>query len=257
MGYDHGGRSRTGAARTVNQDSYFADPDIGLFVVADGAGGLANGDVASQLAVYEIRSAFQRDLPQTMDDRRECLVSGIKRANSEIRRWIDEGNVHRMASTVVAVSCDGPDAVIAHVGDSRCYRLRGDQVTRLTDDHTVGAELARETDMTEEEAKRIPYQHMLSRALGADKDVDVAITETRLHAGDVFLLCTDGVSGTIGDEDLSRLVREWSSNLNAAAGELVSEARERGGDDVTALLFQWGGDGKHWSAVRLRPRGDN
>ncbi len=246
--------SRTGASRTVNQDSYYANAEIGLFVVADGAGGMDNGDVASRLAVFEVRTSFSRDKPVGLGAKRSTLIRGIERANAEIRKWVVQEGASRMASTIVAVACEGPKAVIAHVGDSRCYRLRRGRVTRLTADHTVAAELARSTGMTDEEAKRLPFSNVLSRALGSKDQVDVAVSEAELEWGDILLLCSDGLSGAFDDGELGGLMTSWSSDLNEAAGDLVAEARNRIGDDVTALLVQWGTTAT-WRGVRVRDPG--
>jgi serine/threonine protein phosphatase PrpC len=253
MGLEHGGRSLTGASRAVNQDSYYANGNLGLFVVADGAGGMDNGDVASRLAVFEVRSRFSKDKPETMADRRETLIAGIQSANLEIRKWVKSTGERRMASTIVAVAADGPRCVIAHVGDSRCYRLRDGKVTRLTDDHTVAAELARNTGLTDEEARKLPFNNVLSRALGSREKVDVSINEEHLDWGDILLLCSDGISGAFTDEELGRVMSHCTADLNEAASELVAEARQRIGDDVTCLLLKWGTTAT-WRGVRVRTR---
>ncbi|MGH9562071.1 MAG: PP2C family protein-serine/threonine phosphatase, partial [Terracidiphilus sp.] len=180
---EFGARSDTGCVRESNEDSYGAAPELNLFVLSDGMGGLACGEVASCLAVETVirecrgsQAALRNGDGVSAES--NALVSAIRAANEAIHRTANENGIERqMGATIVAVQFAGQRMSLAHVGDSRAYRLRGEQLEQLTRDHSFVAEQVRQGRMTEQEAGQSGLQNVLVRALGIGPDVEVDVTE--------------------------------------------------------------------------------
>jgi len=234
---DHASTSHTGKVRRTNEDSFLDEPP--LFVVADGMGGARAGELASRLAVDTFR-----ELP---------VISG-ESAEDRLRRTILESNrrvlerakgdpaTAGMGSTVTAALVDGDRLVLGHVGDSRAYLLRDGSLQQLSHDHSLVAELERAGRLTREEAAVHPQRSVITRALGAGPELDVDTSVVQLRDGDVVLLCSDGLSGLIGDLAISNLIA-GGGKLSDAVRRLVRAANDAGGDDnVTAVAFRVGGD---------------
>jgi serine/threonine protein phosphatase PrpC len=210
-----------------------------LFVLADGVGGHENGEVASRKAVEGIVSGFHK-APQG-DPLPLALTKLVQRVNTEI---YEEGHSSAgpsglaMATTVVACALRFDRAVVAHVGDSRCYLIRRGKASLLTRDHTVANEQLRIGVLSSREASISATKHMLSRSVGHDLFVNVDTTETLLSTGDVLLLCSDGLHGAVSDGDIAGIVQRMP-DLNQAARELVELANyQDGGDNVTVQLIR-------------------
>jgi PPM family protein phosphatase len=209
-----------------------------LFVLADGVGGHNHGEVASRKAVEGIVSGFHKASPG--DALPTVLTRLVQQANTDI---YEEGHASNlgglaMATTVVACALRFDRAVIAHVGDSRCYLIRRGKATPLTRDHTVGNEQLRIGALSPRQASQSAVKHMLSRSVGHDLFVNVDTTETLLTTGDVLLLCSDGLHGAVSDSDIAGVIQQMP-DLDRAARELVELANyQDGSDNVTVQLVR-------------------
>lgn len=229
-GLDVGICSDVGRVRDLNEDSCgFVGT---LFVVADGMGGAKAGEVASAMAVQHLlalEDADGSDLPET-------LSRTILEANIAIHRKAREDESFAgMGTTMTVLKLMNARAFIAHVGDSRAYLLRGGELQRLTSDHTLVAELVRNGGITESEALVHPQRHFLTRALGTEIQVEPEIVETGTMPGDIFVLCTDGLSGMLGDAEIAETLRTGHGAQNMAQ-ELVRRACEAGGSDNVSVI---------------------
>src|SRR5438067_3456103 len=193
--------------RPLNEDSYLADPARGIFVVADGVGGADAGEIASQTAVDVLNDAFRQKITdgEDVEDLRELA---IQRANSSIHQMAaDNPRFSMMATTVVALHVEGNRATIGHVGDSRLYRITpGGKLVRETEDHSIVEEEVRAGRMTPEQAANHPSKNVISRALGAEASVEVDMKKIDVEEGTSFLLCSDGITRHLPDNELRALL---------------------------------------------------
>ncbi len=229
---EHFEKSDTGRQRRANEDSFFVRAP--LFVVADGMGGAQAGEVASRLAA----ETFAAGLPDAGTPEQR-LETRVREANSRIHE-VSQGDraLNGMGTTITAAYLDGDELSLAHVGDSRAYLLRDGELTRLTRDHTLVEELVRRGELTEQEAAEHPQRSIITRALGPEPDIDVDLHTHRVHAGDVLLLCSDGLTGMIGEDDVEQILGQARS-LRDAGRALVDAANEAGGrDNITVVLFR-------------------
>ncbi|MCU0306304.1 MAG: Stp1/IreP family PP2C-type Ser/Thr phosphatase [Thermoleophilia bacterium] len=220
--------SHVGRVRAENQDRDLVAPP--LIAVADGMGGHQGGEVAADMAVAAMRSIGGEPSP-------EALREALERANRDIREAAaDDPSRAGMGTTATAGIVGEGRLHLAHVGDSRAYLVRDGQMAQLTADHSIVAELVRSGSLTPEEASRHPSRNVITRALGAEREVKVDTTEQELEPGDVVLLCTDGLTGYVPDSEILRIV-STSPALREAAAELVAQANTAGGgDNVTVVL---------------------
>ena len=249
-------RSDVGMKRDNNEDNLLVFPEENVFAVFDGMGGHAAGEVASAIAASEVREFFAftgRDEDATWPfkgdrdrgyDENRCIAS-IKLANARIIEASEQDGAKRnMGTTAVLVHFTerhgaGPKAVVAHVGDSRAYRFRDGKLRRLTIDHSLVEEYLRLGKLTEEEARDFPQRNIILRALGQQRVVDVELNTCVPQAGDTFLVCSDGLSGMLNDDEMQGILGKTSS-LEAAAKKLVDSANANGGiDNVTVILAQY------------------
>lgn len=221
-----------GRVRARNEDSFLIDPDASLYVVADGMGGHAAGDVASQTAVAAFSAAFHET---------GSVLTAMQSANrAVIERAAAEPGKAGMGTTLTAVHLRGRRMSLAHVGDSRLYRLRAGELSQITRDHTVAQDMIEAGTLTRLGAMHHPANSMLTRSLGSRGDVDVDLLEEELRPGDVLLLCSDGLTGMITDADLASIL-DQDKPLEGIATELIEAANLRGGlDNITALLVRVG-----------------
>ena len=226
--------------RPENEDSMLSDPALGVFAVADGVGGAQAGEVASQTAIEVLREAFVNQRPG--EDVEDLMEIAIQRANDSIYRMSrEQPRFAMMATTLVALHLDGLRATVGHVGDSRLYRLAPDgRLSRETEDHSLVEEEMRAGRLTPEQAATHPNRNVISRALGAEAAVEVDMRSFEVERGTVFLLCSDGITRHIPDEELSMLLRDAGS-LDAACEEMKRRCYERGAEDnLTAVLVRVG-----------------
>ena len=228
--------SDPGRKRRRNEDAYVVDPP--LFAVADGMGGAQAGEVASQLA-----AAVLRESPGEEGDPEQRVVALIQEANRRIyERARSDAEASGMGTTITVAMLAQDQVAIGHVGDSRAYRVRSGELEQLTEDHSLVADLMRSGRLTPEEAETHPQRSVITRALGTDPDVDVDTLAVDAQPGDVFLLCSDGLTSMVGDEEILQALRE-SDGLEQAAKTLVKAANRRGGEDnITIVLFTVDGD---------------
>jgi serine/threonine protein phosphatase PrpC len=229
------GRTDVGRQRTVNEDALVVAPPF--FAVADGMGGAKAGEVASAMAA----EAFQGETDS--GEPAEAQLSRILReANRRIYDLAVADDSHRgMGTTVTAAKVTGDDVSLGHVGDSRAYRFRDGELEQLTRDHSLVAELERSGQITPEAAEHHPQRSIITRALGPEPDVQVDTYTLAGRPGDVFLLCSDGLTSMISDDELGSILR-GSESLEEAADSLVRGANQSGGkDNITVVLFRLGG----------------
>jgi len=221
-----------GRKRRRNEDSYVIAPP--LFAVADGMGGAQAGEVASGLAA----GALEESRAQNGGERR--VVELIQEANRRVHeRATTDAATAGMGTTITAALVE-PDGrvVFGHVGDSRAYLLRDDRLEQLTDDHTLVAELVRRGELSPGEAEVHPQRSVITRALGTDPDVDVDTFSIAAQPGDVYLICSDGLSSMVEFDDIEEILRRNRTDLPGAAKALIHAANRGGGDDnITAVLF--------------------
>jgi protein phosphatase len=225
-------RTDTGRQRPGNEDSSYARAPV--FVVADGMGGAQAGEVASSIAVR----AFEQGLPDegTPEER---LATRVREANAEIyERQRTEHERAGMGTTLTAAYVDDDHLAIAHVGDSRAYLFRDAELTRLTQDHSLVDELVRRGKLTEEQAAEHPQRSIITRALGPEPTVEVDTWSYPARAGDVLLLCSDGLTSMIAEDQIARILADAPS-LGAAGDQLIAAANEAGGrDNITVVLVR-------------------
>jgi protein phosphatase len=226
------GASDPGRVRTHNEDRSLAEPP--LMVVADGMGGAQAGEVAAGMAVDRLR-----ELGTPAE--RAALQGAIEEANREIHAAAEaDPEKAGMGTTVTAALLNGNTIELAHVGDSRAYLWREGDLSQLTDDHSVVAELVRLGKLSPEEAGRHPHRNVITRALGAEATVAVDVSQKEARAGDVVLLCSDGLTTHLDDEQIAREMRAGGT-LKATADRLVRRANQAGGtDNVTVVLARIG-----------------
>jgi PPM family protein phosphatase len=238
---EHAGTTDVGRQRSTNEDALVCAPP--LFAVADGMGGAKAGEVASGLAV----EVLQEDAG-AVEPVEAHMAELVREANRRIYELSTDDESRRgMGTTLTAALLHDGDVSLAHVGDSRAYRLREGSLEQLTNDHSLVAELERSGQISAEAAVHHPQRSIITRALGPEPDVEVDTYTIAGREGDVFLLCSDGLTGMISDDEVASILRS-ASGLDAAAGELVRAANQSGGkDNITVVLFRLG-DGEDGGA---------
>jgi PPM family protein phosphatase len=250
MDIETGARSDTGCVRENNEDSFRLAPELSLFVLSDGMGGLASGEVASRLSVETVvghcrEASASPSLPllgKRIDGVSEAsnrLASAIRLANQVVHGAAQQSEAEgRMGATLIAVCVDGERMSVAHVGDSRVYRLRGRDFEQLTRDHSFVAEQMRQGRMTPQEADTSALQSVLIRAIGIDPEVDVDVTEELAMEGDAVLLCSDGLTRELSDAQIAAVLGE-NNDAQQAADALVALAKQAGGgDNITVIVLR-------------------
>ena len=250
MGIRAAGCTDVGCVRKHNEDSFLSDPDLGLFIVADGLGGHAAGEVASQIVVETVARfvgvtlekdrtwPVEYDPSITYDGNRlkVALLLSDQAIAEDIRRNPER---ETMGSTVVAGLFHGPKVTLAHVGDSRAYVLGPEGIRQVTRDHSWVAEQVANGILTPSEARVHPFRNVITQALGNGGELEVELQNLELSKSELLLLCSDGLSGMIGDKQIWDIV-ERSNDIQHAVESLISAAREHGGEDnITAVLVGW------------------
>lgn len=229
------GSTDVGLRRRENEDAFALAPELGLCVVADGMGGHTAGQVASQLAAEAVHQAIQMldEGPATPSEKLRYAVSAANRAVHGTARQRPE--CAGMGTTLVALLFEGQRAALAHVGDSRAYLLRGDRIRQLTDDHSIVGELLRRREISEDAAREHPHRHVLTRAVGVRAAVEPDLAELTPTPGDVFVLCSDGLTSHVEDHEIAKVIGE-EDDLQEASQRLVDLANHRGGEDNTTVV---------------------
>ncbi|MBH24655.1 MAG: serine/threonine protein phosphatase [Myxococcales bacterium] len=248
----YAGNTHVGMKRDHNEDSLFLLPEHNIYIVADGMGGHASGEVASQMAVETIVQFYKdtsedEDItwPFKMEKGRKYqenrIIAGVKLANLKIFEAAMANSKQKgMGTTVVATVFHDKSIYVGHVGDSRVYRLRGETLTQLTEDHSLLNDYIKMKDLTPEEIENFPHKNVIVRALGMKETVQVdVVSEDPVHR-DIYLLCSDGLNGMITDEEMREILVSSNEELEQACNRLIQLANQNGGNDnVTVVLVQF------------------
>lgn len=250
----YAGLTHVGMKRAHNEDNLALVPEESLYIVADGMGGHASGEVASQMAVETITNFFRmttRDEDVTWPYKEEPdlrydenrLVTAIRFSNQRIyEAALRESRFKGMGTTIVAAFFTKGGAYLGHVGDSRAYRIRRGAIVQLTDDHSLLNDYIKANKLSKDEIDAFPHKNVIVRALGMKDMVDVDVSRFEPEVGDIYLLCSDGLSGMVDDDDISRIVCD-AHDLESACRSLVDAANEAGGtDNVTVALVRFIGE---------------
>jgi len=245
------GTTHVGMKRNHNEDSYLLLPEENLFCVADGMGGHSSGEIASKIAVEELAEFFRmtsRDedatWPFKMDKARNYdenrLATAIKLANMRIfERACTETKYKGMGTTIVTVHFAAGQAYVGHVGDSRVYFFRNGQLQQITEDHSLLNDYLKAKKLTPEEIEAFPHKNVIVRALGMKDNVQVDVSRFEPQEGDIFLLCSDGLSGMVTDPQMQDILAN-THQLEVACSQLIDLANAAGGNDnVTCILTRW------------------
>ena len=245
---DIAGKTDTGRVRTQNEDSIGEAAALGSIVLADGMGGYQSGEVASALAVNTILNHLHEKLPETEPGgvseetgySKESIIArtAIKLANDAIFKAASaKKEYHGMGTTVVLGIFHDNRLTVAHVGDSRMYRVRSGILEQMTVDHTLLQELVDRGFYSQQEAEATLSKNLVTRALGIENSVAVDISEVDVHPDDIYLLCSDGLNDMIDDEDILLTINTFSDNLQATADKLIMLANENGGRDNVSVVL--------------------
>jgi serine/threonine protein phosphatase PrpC len=245
------GETNVGRKRNHNEDNLAIFSEYGLYVVADGMGGHASGEVASKMAVDTLKEFFaataddpERTWPYKMDRSKgyeeNRLITGIKLANLRIFEAAQrEARQRGMGTTIVSIFTVIDGVYVAHVGDSRVYRVRDGKLEQLTEDHSLLNDYVKMKRLTPAEIANFPHKNVIVRALGMKDTVKVDTRFEVPRANDIVLLCTDGLSGPVTDDQILQIV-ETSTDLKTASRRLIECANENGGpDNITCVLARW------------------
>jgi len=247
------GRTEVGCVRKHNEDNFLMEPELGLFVVADGLGGHAAGEVASLIVVEKIGQfithtverdrtwpvEYDTELPYDGNRLKAALLLADQSILNDIRTNPERES---MGSTVVACLVSGALITLVHVGDSRAYLLNPSGIQQVTRDHSWVAEQVANGILTPEEARRHPFRNVITQALGNGGELDIAVTEIHVKEMDRILLCSDGLSGMIQDDEIWNIV-QGAPDMEEAANQLIAKAMANGGEDnITVIIVAFDPD---------------
>jgi protein phosphatase len=247
------GLTHVGRQRQHNEDTFLVRESAGLYLVADGMGGHAAGEIASRIAAESVSEFIEHTesedgtwpyaYDETTTRATNRLTAALKVANTRVLEAMrKDSRLRGMGTTVVACLVDGDIASVAHVGDSRAYLIRDGELSRITDDHSWVFEQVQAGMISADEAERHPLRNVITRALGGALTVVPDASEISLKAGDIFILCSDGLTGMVPEDDILRIVLANEGDLEKACEGLIERANERGGyDNITTVLVQVAG----------------
>ena len=251
----YAGSTHVGMKRTHNEDNFFLLAEENLYIVADGMGGHSSGEVASQIAVETLANffvdtgrdpegtwPFKEDRAQAYDANR--LVTGVKLANRRIYETAQsEEGLKGMGTTIVGLLVGQSHSYISHVGDSRGYVLGDGYIRQLTEDHSLLNDYLKVHPLTPEEIENFPHKNVIVRALGMKESVAVDVMRVEPKSGETYLICSDGLSGMLSDQEILELVSDAGGNLEKGCETLIARANAAGGDDnVTVVLISFSED---------------
>lgn len=233
------GMSDIGLVRATNEDSYLCEPPH-LFVVADGMGGHAAGEIASKLAVTTISRYIQENDEKIKYE--ELLKQAIVQSNTAVYQLsLSKEEFAGMGTTVTAAYVEGNTLYWGHVGDSRIYLLRNGELSQITNDHSLVWELVQSGNITKEEAKSHPKRNMLTRAVGTSCLIKIDTGAMALEAEDIILLCTDGLTNMVSEQEMYNILTNQENDLEGIVNQLVVNAKNAGGaDNITGILLKNG-----------------
>ena len=229
-----------GRVRRTNEDSFFADPRLGLLIVADGMGGHNAGEVASRIAVDTISGLIgQRIADGGEEDDLDGLIRGaFQQADEQIRaQAVGHPAFEDMGTTLVLALCRGSAIHLAHVGDSRAYLVHNGSIRQLTEDHSLVAQMLKAGQISKEEVPHFHLRNVVTRSLGNQIASEVELATVEWKAGDTLLLCSDGLTNMVEDSELRSVIAEAGSDIRRSCREAIRRANQNGGkDNITAVL---------------------
>jgi protein phosphatase len=230
------GISDTGLVREKNEDAFLMDEDQGFFLVCDGMGGHRGGEVASHMAVETISQSMEGF---TSANARQLLVQGIEKANQAIlKSGLENEDLFEMGTTVTAALLNDTQFTVANVGDSGVFIIRDGSIRKVTRDHTLAEQMLSNGVLKPEEMRDNAYNHILTRALGIEEQIEIDIFDEDLRPDDIILMCSDGLTDMLTPEEILIVVQAHSKDLDIAAQQLLREALGKGGfDNITILLL--------------------
>jgi PPM family protein phosphatase len=233
--------SDVGKTRNINQDAVYhvEDDDLPLYIVADGMGGHKSGEYASNLSIHMISKLYEENKREIISGKMEVpyfLNRAIKAANEKILSESEDNDIRKMGTTLTMVIVKDREAYVGHIGDSRAYLMRNESIIQLTHDHSLVAELLRSGSITAEEARNHPQKNIITKALGTDRDINPDIYTKELKKDDILLLCTDGLTNMITEEEIKQRILR-SSEMQELCGLLTNEANNLGGPDNITILI--------------------
>ncbi len=242
------GLTDTGRVREKNEDAIGFDSALGLVVLADGMGGHRGGEIASSMTVDTVIGELQQHLPEietgSIDDASGfsmesiCIQDAVVAANELVYKTAEANPEHKgMGTTIVVLQFYNNSFSLAHIGDSRCYRLRNDKFEQITKDHSLLQELIDRGFYTPEEARNSMNKNLVTRALGIDPIVMPDIQEDIVLKNDIYLLCSDGLTDLVEDKDIYLTIKQFSANLEEAAKQLITKANQNGGKDNISVML--------------------
>src|SRR5687768_7827012 len=242
--------------RNHNEDNFAVLDEDHLYIVADGMGGHASGEVASKMAIDTLREFFkatsadpEATWPYKMDKSRgyeeNRLITGVKLANLRIYEAAQrDPKLRGMGTTLVSILVVDDGVLVGHVGDSRVYRLRESKLEQLTEDHSLLNDYIKMKRLTDEEIANFPHKNVIVRALGMKDSVKVDTMLDAPKPGDIYLLCSDGLSGPVSDEEMREITTSSLNDLKGACAKLIERANANGGpDNITVVMCKWIGAG--------------
>ncbi len=226
-----------GLRREINQDSILVDKELNLFVVADGMGGHKGGEVASAMAVETLREVLKEKISAPGFKPKDALQMAFREASARIHQksTVDSPELMGMGTTLVGILSYKDKFYIANVGDSRAYLYSEGQLWQLTEDHSLINEQVRAGVLTAEEAPLVIGRNVITRSIGFEREVQVDILERKIQAGEVYLLCSDGLSSLVIDEDIQEIIRK--SAPQDAVTKCIQAAKNAGGDDNVSVII--------------------
>jgi PPM family protein phosphatase len=242
LSFESFGITDIGLVRDHNEDVWAAYPEEGFFLLADGMGGHACGEVASKEALHILYSLFTEwySSGQTVPSKAKAFFEeAFAKVNGQIYQQAQRDEVLKgMGTTLCALFFLKKEAIIAHVGDSRIYRYRANQLEQLTEDHSLVAELMALGAVASAEADSFPYKHILTRAIGTQPQVEASLATIQIEPEDLFLLCTDGLTNYVTNIQINRIIESYHS-LEEMGKALINQAKQNGGgDNITAILVK-------------------
>ena len=245
------GLSDLGRVRKLNEDSFLVSDDLKLYLVADGMGGHAAGDVASRKSIELIKGFIERtakdnditwpfEMNPELAPEANKLIAAVRIANKKIYEMsFSNPKLKGMGTTIAGLFIAKAKGYIVHVGDSRMYLMRNGRLKQITEDHSWVNEQVKENVITKEEAKQHRWKNVITRALGSEKEVKVDLQEEDIISGDVFLICSDGLSGMVERKTMEDVIKKHIDNLSEAAEEMIDYANKAGGvDNITVILVK-------------------
>jgi protein phosphatase len=239
IGVKYFGVSDAGRIRSNNEDAFLVNPELGFAALADGMGGAAAGELASKFFIDAAQEVFSRAIPENFNNAESLLRASFELANDKILRHIDQNPADRgMGCTAELLTFFGENFAIAHVGDSRTYLFRDGEIKLLTQDHSFVQELIKKGELNADEVHQHPMRHVILRAVGQEEKLEVEIIKGHIVHGDLFLLCSDGLTDMVGDH-IIRDILSLRSGLDHRAQKLIDTANDtRGQDNVTVVLCE-------------------